>query len=67
MSKLTDEQKEHILRLLHQGMKGPGIVLTAEECRLALGWAEQRYDDGMSKGWDAGYRNAEESSEGEGW
>lgn len=67
MSKLTDEQKEHILHLLFRGKKGNGVVLTAEDCSLALSWAERRYDEGCSKGWDAGYRNAEESAEGEGW
>ena len=67
MSKLADDQKELILRLLHRGRKNNGVVLTAEECRLALGWAEHRYEEGCSKGWDAGYRNAEESAEGEGW
>ncbi|WP_216726135.1 hypothetical protein [Hymenobacter siberiensis] len=31
MSKLADDQKELILRLLHRGRKGNGVVLTAEE------------------------------------
>ena len=67
MSKLTETEANELLGKLFYGIQCGGVKLTPKDCQAVLDYARQRHEEGVSKGWDAGYRNAEESAEGEGW